>query len=64
MTGVAPDPYPLVRVKAYAEIEITVDVDFATDVGYSADVERAVQDAIGHTGAKVEDVTEWETVPR
>lgn len=52
-----------VRVKAYAEIEITVGVDFATDRLYMEDVRQAVQDAIGHTGAQVADVAAWEVVP-
>ena len=53
----------LCRVRACAEIEITVDVDFGTEFGYSGDVSQAVQDALGHTGAIVLDVTEWEQVP-
>ena len=52
-----------VRVKAQAEIEIAVDVDFTDkNTSLSQDVAQAVQDALGHTGATVHDVTDWEIV--
>lgn len=56
MTGHDPG---LVRCRAVVEVEITVDVDVATEQSFSEDVCQAVQDAIGHTGAKVIDSVDW-----
>lgn len=45
------------RVKAHFEADIIVEFeDELLDYG---SVTQAVQDAIGHTGAVVDDVTEW-----
>lgn len=49
----------MITVRARAEIEIQVDVPGFNTTIDSGDVLQAVQDAIGHTGAIVEDVTEW-----
>lgn len=50
------------RVKALAQVEIVVDVDDEDGVLDSGIVQQAVQDAIGHTGAVLVDVDEWEEI--
>jgi hypothetical protein len=50
-----------VAVKARVDIEIIVDVPLDDELNY-ATVQQAVQDAIGHTGAVVLDVVEYEQV--
>lgn len=50
-----------ISVKAWfeAELILTVDTESDNEAVTTADVQQAVQDAIGFTGIDILDVTEW-----
>lgn len=50
------------RVRFDAEYEVEVEIDYEKGATF-AELQQAVQDALGYTGLEIIDVTEYEMVP-
>jgi len=48
------------RIRVSAEVSLVLDIDWSAGSAPDAVAQQAMQDALGHTGAVVEHVFDWE----